>query len=152
MHIRTFRESDKPFIVGLAVRVMDFELMSWRDPHKMEEAQLRIAQESIENLSPGTEIFVAEDEQGELLGFLEVEPHYDKLNATEQGSIVAIAVSQKGEGQGVGKGLMAKAEEWAKEKGYRQLILQVFHNNQRALRFYKQLHYEVEVVKMVKEL
>jgi ribosomal protein S18 acetylase RimI-like enzyme len=152
MKIRAYKESDKPFIISLALRFMNFELMSWRDPRKMEEAQLRIARESIETLLPGTEIFVAESEQGELLGFLEVAPHHDKLNDTEQGSIVAIAVSPQSEGQGVGKELMAKAEEWAREKGYPQLILHVFHNNHRALSFYKHLNYEIEVAKMVKEL
>ena len=47
---------------------------------------------------------MAEDETGELLGFLEVQPHKDKLNDIEQGYIVAIAVSPQGEGKGVGKG------------------------------------------------
>ncbi|WP_088835174.1 GNAT family N-acetyltransferase [Paenibacillus tyrfis] len=152
MKIRAYEETDQSFVVGLALRFMDFELMSWRDPKKMAEAQLRIAQESIQSPSPGTEIFVAEDEKGERLGFLEVGPHHDKLNDTEQGSIVAIAVSPQGEGQGVGTRLMAKAEEWAKEKGYGQLILHVFHGNHRAVGLYKHLGYEIEVAKMVKEL
>lgn len=152
MQIRAFQESDKDFILSLALRFMDFELMSWRDPDKMEESQLSLAQESVDSLSPGTEIFVAEDETGELLGFLEVQPHKDKLNDIEQGYIVAIAVSQQGEGKGVGKGLMTKAEEWSRQKGYRQLILNVFNNNLRAVNFYKHLNYEIEVVKMVKEL
>lgn len=43
MHIRGFKESDKDFIVGLALRFMDFELMSWRDSAIMEEVQLRLA-------------------------------------------------------------------------------------------------------------
>ena len=54
MQIRAFQESDKDFIVSLALRFMDFELMSWRDPDKMEESQLSLAQESVDNLSPGT--------------------------------------------------------------------------------------------------
>lgn len=152
MHIRGFKESDKDFIVGLALRFMDFELMSWRDSAIMEEAQLRLAQESVDNASPGTEIFVAEEETGELLGFLEVKPHKDNLSGIEQGYIVAIAVSPQGEGKGIGKALMTKAEEWSSQKGYRQLILNVFLNNDRAVNFYKHLNYEIEVVKMVKEL
>lgn len=152
MQIRGFKESDKDFIVGLALRFMDFELMSWRDSAIMEEAQLRLAQESVDNPSPGTEIFVAEEETGELLGFLEVKPHKDNLSGIEQGYIVAIAVSPQGEGKGVGKALMTKAEEWSSQKGYRQLILNVFIKNDRAVNFYKHLNYEIEVVKMVKEL
>ncbi len=52
----------------------------------------------------------------------------------------------------VAKRLMTKAEEWAKEKGYKQLILNVFHNNELAVNVYKHLGYEIEVVKMVKVL
>lgn len=153
MQIRAFQESDKDFIVSLALRFMDFEP---DEPGviqtKWKNHRLSLAQESVDNLSPGTEIFVAEDETGELLGFLEVQPHKDKLNDIEQGYIVAIAVSPQGEGKGVGKGLMTKAEEWSRQKGYRQLILNVFNNNLRAVNFYKHLNYEIEVVKMVKEL
>lgn len=95
---------------------------------------------------------MAEEETGELLGFLEVKPHKDNLSGIEQGYIVAIAVSPQGEGKGVGKALMTKAEEWSSQKGYRQLILNVFIKNDRAVNFYKHLNYEIEVVKMVKEL
>jgi hypothetical protein len=61
-------------------------MMSWRDPERMEESQLRIAHESLDNPSPDTEIFVAEEESGELLGFLEVKPHKDTLSGIEQGN------------------------------------------------------------------
>ncbi|WP_346654871.1 GNAT family N-acetyltransferase [Cytobacillus firmus] len=95
---------------------------------------------------------MAEEETGELLGFIEVKPHKDFLSGIEQGNIVAIAVSSKGEGKGVGKRLMEKAEEWAHQKGYHQIILNVFAKNDRAVNFYKHLNYETEVLKMVKEI
>jgi GNAT superfamily N-acetyltransferase len=152
MQIRPYKESDKEFIVSLAIRFTEFNLMSWRDPQQMEEVQFRIARESLDDPSPGTEIFVAEGETGELLGFLEVKPHTDFLSGLEQGNIVAIAVSPQGEGKGVGKRLMEKAEDWAHQKGYRQIILNVFAKNDRAVNFYKHLNYEAEVLKMVKEI
>ncbi|CAM3723004.1 hypothetical protein MEZE111188_05080 [Mesobacillus zeae] len=105
MHIRPFNDSDKEFILSLALRFMDFNLMDWRDPQKMGEAQVRIAQESLDDPSPGTEVFVAEDENGKLLGFLEVKPHTDNLSGIEQGNIVAIAVSPESESKGAGKRL-----------------------------------------------
>jgi GNAT superfamily N-acetyltransferase len=47
---------------------------------------------------------------------------------------------------------MEKAEEWAKQNGYHQIILNVFAKNDRAVNFYKNLNYESEVLKMVKEI
>ncbi|AEI43426.1 GNAT family N-acetyltransferase [Paenibacillus mucilaginosus] len=152
MIIRPWQESDKPFIVSLALRFAEGELMGWRDPGLMKEAQLRIAQESVDRPEPGTEVFVAEEENGRRLGFLEVKPHKDALTGIEQGSIVAVAVAPESEGGGVGRRLLLKAEEWAREQGFKQIVLSVFAGNERALNLYKQLNYEADVVKMVKEL
>ncbi|MCS0671356.1 N-acetyltransferase [Cytobacillus firmus] len=93
---------------------------------------------------------MAEEETGDFLGFIEVKPHKDFLSGVEQGNIVAIAVSSKGEGKGIGKSLMEKAEEWAQQ--FHQLVLNVFAKNDRAVNFYKHLNYETEVLKMVKEI
>ena len=152
MNIRPYKETDKAFLVSLSTRFAKFELMAWRDPQKMEEAQLKIAEESLSHPSLDTEIFVAEEETGDLLGFIEVKPHKDFLSGIEQGNIVANAVSSKGEGKGIGKSLMEKAEEWAQQKGYHQLVLNVFAKNDRAVNFYRHLNYETEVLKMVKEI
>ncbi|MBH5316439.1 GNAT family N-acetyltransferase [Paenibacillus sp. GSMTC-2017] len=152
MKIRAFKQSDKDFIISLALRFMEFELMNWRDIEQTEEGQRRLAHESVSNPSPHSEMFVAEAETGELLGFVEVRPHTDLLSGIEQGFIVSIAVSTEGEGKGVGKALMLKAEQWSTEKGYKQLVLNAYMKNERAVNFYKYLNYEVEVLKMVKEL
>ncbi|WP_254178353.1 hypothetical protein [Cytobacillus oceanisediminis] len=53
----------------------------------MEEAQLKIAEESLNDPSLYTEIFVAEEETGDLLGFIEVKPHKDFLSGIEQGTL-----------------------------------------------------------------
>lgn len=34
MQIRPYKESDKEFIVSLAIRFTEFNLMSWRDPQQ----------------------------------------------------------------------------------------------------------------------
>ncbi|CAM3722990.1 GNAT family N-acetyltransferase [Mesobacillus zeae] len=47
---------------------------------------------------------------------------------------------------------MEKAEEWSRQKGYRQIVLNVFSKNDRAVNLYKHLNYETEVLKMVKEI
>jgi len=86
MNIRPYKETDKAFLVSLSTRFAKFDLMAWRDPQKMEEAQLKIAEESLNDPSLYTEIFVAEEETGDLLGFIEVKPHKDFLSGIEQGT------------------------------------------------------------------
>lgn len=57
----------------------------------------------------------------------------DHFTEEEQGYISSIAVSDKAKGKGVAKKLMKTAEEWTKHKGYKQLILDVFSSNERAV-------------------
>jgi GNAT superfamily N-acetyltransferase len=146
------KESDKEAILRLSERFSDFELMGWRNPDAMKKAQLRIARASFESYDPNADLFIAEDHRGEVLGYLHVTRNVDFFTGEEQGFILAIVVSKDAEGKGVAKKLMLKAEEWTKVKGYKQLVLNVFANNERAVNFYSHLNYETENLKMVKEL
>lgn len=150
--IRPIKETDKDFIVDLSLRFNEFEMMEWRDSHAMEKAQLKMAKESVNNKEAESDIFVAEDNSGQLLGFLHIKKNIDHFTKEEQGYISSIAVSDKAEGKGIAKKFMKTAEEWAKYKGYKQLILDVFSSNERAVNFYRHMNFETEVVKMVKEL
>jgi ribosomal protein S18 acetylase RimI-like enzyme len=150
--VRKMKESDNDFIVGLSSRCNEFEFMGWRDSKKMQDAQLQQAQNAINNTDPQSDIFVVEDENNNLLGFLHMTKSTDFFTGEEQGYLSWIAVSKEGEGKGIAKLLMEKAEEWTKNNGYKQLVLNVFANNKRAINFYSHLNFENEIIKMVKEL
>ncbi|KYC63185.1 hypothetical protein B4100_0345 [Heyndrickxia coagulans] len=47
---------------------------------------------------------------------------------------------------------MKKAEEWAKQKGYKELVLQVFSANEKAIKLYEMLGYEPDSMVMVKQI
>ncbi|MBS8265402.1 GNAT family N-acetyltransferase [Mesobacillus boroniphilus] len=152
VRIRKMMEDDQDFILDLSARFNEFEFMEWRDLRKMEESQLKIAKEAIASIGPDSEIFVAEDWEKNLLGYLHMTKNIDYFTGIEQGYISSIAVSKDGEGKGIAKKLMEKAEEWSKKKGYHQLTLNVFANNERAHTFYSKLNFENEIIKMVKEI
>jgi ribosomal protein S18 acetylase RimI-like enzyme len=52
----------------------------------------------------------------------------------------------------VGRALMAKAEDWAREHGYGWLTLSVFGQNVRARELYERLGYGEDIIRYVKEL
>jgi ribosomal protein S18 acetylase RimI-like enzyme len=54
--------------------------------------------------------------------------------------------------QGIGSALMRYAEDWARERGDRQIGLQVFESNQPAISLYQKLGYAPQSVWMVKPL
>lgn len=152
IHIRMMNDTDRDFIITISNRFNEFAFMGWRDEERMREAQNRIAKESIEQQDTKSEMFIAEDETGVRNGFLHMTQNIDYFTGEEQGYISSIAVSKDGEGKGIAKKLMQKAEEWSQQKGYKQLVLHVFSNNERAIRFYQHLNFETEIVKMVKEI
>jgi ribosomal protein S18 acetylase RimI-like enzyme len=51
---------------------------------------------------------------------------------------------------GVGKALLYQAETWAKEKGDRQIGLQVFVDNHKAINLYQNLGYKTQSLLMIK--
>ncbi|MFD2444797.1 GNAT family N-acetyltransferase [Bacillus sp. CGMCC 1.16607] len=152
LNIRKMTKKDEKFIIGLSARFTEFDFMEWRDSKKMKEAQFKMAEEAINNTDPDSDIFVIEDEKETLLGFLHMTTNTDYFTGESQGYISSIAVSKEGEGKGIARKLMEKAEDWSKEKGFKQLTLNVFAGNERAVNFYSKLNYENEIIKMVKEL
>lgn len=150
--IRNMIESDKDFIIDLSARLADIEYMDWRDRQKMKDAQRKMAQEAISNRDQDSDIFVVEDGNKTLLGYLYITKITDFFTGVEQGYISSIAITKEGEGKGIGKKLIEKAEEWTKNKGYKQLSLNVFKCNERAVNFYTKLNFETETMRMVKEL
>jgi len=68
------------------------------------------------------------------------------------GHVSIIAVSEAGEGKGVGSTLMRAAEEWARSSGCGRLTLNVFEANGRARAVYERLGYRVETLRYVKVL
>lgn len=89
--------------------------------------------------------FVAAEE-GELAGFvILVLGRYSKFRGNAY--IANVSVDDKQRGRGLGKQLMVRAEEFARERGARRLELEVFARNKIAVELYRKLGYETEGVK-----
>ncbi|KYG31846.1 GNAT family N-acetyltransferase [Alkalihalobacillus trypoxylicola] len=149
MIIRKYHEQDHPVILALAERFNHIDYMKHRDQDAMAKKQEQMALQSLTDNKEN--IYIAEN-NGMILGYLELAIQKDYFTGKEQAYISAIAVSEKGEGKGIGKALMAKAEEWAIDQGLSEVILDVFLDNNRAVGLYEHLGYQKEIVKMVKEL
>uniref|UniRef100_UPI0006CF836B GNAT family N-acetyltransferase n=1 Tax=Bacillus sp. JCM 19041 TaxID=1460637 RepID=UPI0006CF836B len=130
-----------------AERFSDISFMAYRDIEKMKQKQNELAQASVE--SDESTFFIAEQD-GIFLGYIELKEETDYFTVEKTAYISAVAVASSGEGKGVGKKLMQKAEQWSKEKGLKQIVLDVFKANERAVDVYRHLGYDEEIVKMVK--
>jgi L-phenylalanine/L-methionine N-acetyltransferase len=91
---------------------------------------------------PDAALFVAESEEGEIVGRLSVarDPHPASKHVADLGLMVAA----DWRGRGVGRALLHAAVDWGRESGIRKLELHVFPWNEAAIRLYEQFGFEHE--------
>ena len=91
---------------------------------------------------PHAAVFVAEREDGTLVGRLSVgrDPHPASAHVADVGLMVALDARR----QGVGTALLQAAVGWAREAGIRKLELHVFPWNEAAIALYETFGFERE--------
>jgi len=91
---------------------------------------------------PHAAVFVAEREDGALIGRLSVAR--DQHPASAHVADLGLMVSHDARGRGVGTALLRAAVEWARDAGVRKLELHVFPWNEPAIRLYEKFGFERE--------
>lgn len=76
----------------------------------------------------------------------------DQAMGDRHAHIFLLYVAPEYRRQGIGAALLRHAEQWARERGDRQIGLQVFVSNQPALNLYEKLGYQPQAYWMVKLL
>jgi ribosomal protein S18 acetylase RimI-like enzyme len=152
IHIRPFTSSDTNFVESLVPRFSEFDLPIWRQKDEINNTNLASLKKAMETPDPGSAIYIAEDETGKRAGFLHLQTQTDYFNGKNVGYISDLAVEAAFEGQGIGRILLEKAEEWARAEGCHLLSLYVFSNNSRARKLYEKLGFNEEVTKYIKPL
>jgi len=151
IRVRLFLPTDREFITALVTRLSEFDLPEWRQADQIDHTNVSAVITAMEQSEPGTAIFVAEDvTAGQLVGFIRLQTQFDYFTGEKHGYISNIAVDKSFEGQGIGRMLLAKAEMWAREKGYGLLSLHVFVENERAQRIYDENGFHQDIIRYVK--
>lgn len=147
IRVRPYQSGDESFVLSLAPRLLT-GMPPWRSPEKWLEAVQGWMAQDFEKHGRQSMLFIAEDEQHERLGFANVaaarhftgEPH---------AYLGELAVSEAAEGRGIGQALVHACEQWAREQGYRTLVLDTgATDNERARCFYEKLGFQLESVKL----
>ncbi len=150
VQVRTFKPSDSEFVTSLITRFSEFELPAWRTTTEIDNTNRISLQKAMEEPEPESTIFIAEDEVEGLAGFVHLQTQTDYFSGEKNGYISDLAVDKRFEGRGIGRILLAAAEDWARAKGYHLLTLYVFAGNPRARRIYEKHGFSPEVVKYAK--
>lgn len=103
-------------------------------------------------LDLNTETFSAKRVQRSPIACLWIGNAIDQIQGDRHAHIFLLYVVPSHRRRGVGSALMNHAENWAKQRGDRQMGLQVFHSNRPALQLYGKLGYQPQSIWMVKPL
>lgn len=115
----------------------------------IEEVEKIIKALSLILSDPSACIFVAQCEN-EIIGIVyitikeEVAKVIPPIRSRKFGYIELLAVKKEYRKQGVGRNLMKRAEQWAKEKKISTIELEVYDHNKAVSDFYEQLQYKTQ--------
>jgi len=151
IQVRPYRPGDEAFVLSLAPRLL-MGMPPWRSVEKWLEAVHGWITQDFEKHGQQSMLFIAEDAQGNRLGFANV-AHAQHFTGEPHAYLGEVAVSEAAEGRGIGQALVHACEQWASEQGYRTLVLDTgTTNNERARDFYDQLGFQLESLKLTKLL
>jgi GNAT superfamily N-acetyltransferase len=151
-HIRLAHADDDEFILAVAERLASFELPTWRKRSETLAGIRADIARHLRELPPASHLFVAEDEDGERLGFLHLQTQKDFFTGALNCHIADLVVAAEHDSQGVGGALVGFAEQWAREHRCKHVTLAVFPGNERARRLYEHHGYGQELIRMAKAL
>lgn len=90
-------------------------------------------------------IFVAEQEEGEIVGYLIAIG--GSVKRTKHSAYLVVGILEKYRGRGIGTSLFQKLEEWARHSNISRLELTVVTQNEAGISLYQKSGFEIEGIK-----
>ncbi|TAL86651.1 MAG: GNAT family N-acetyltransferase [Rhodanobacter sp.] len=143
-------DDDDDFILALVPRFVDFTLPPWRRRHECIEGIRDDLLQHLEDQPANSYLYVAEDADGERVGFIHLQRAEDFFTGRSNCHISDLAVMPEHEGKGIAKALLAHAETWAREHSCQLVTLAVFPGNQRARKLYETTGFAPDLLRLAK--
>ena len=148
--IRQAAPADAELLGAFATRLTAFALPPWRTADEIAVADRTAMIEAVLAGRGDEQVMIAE-RAGAPVGCLHVLAATDFFGR-RHAHISVLAVTAAAEGTGVGRALIACAEDWARRRGLSLLTLNVFAANARARALYERTGFLPETLKYAKEL
>ena len=155
--IRQALPEDKNILCALLPRLAAFDVPDGRNPDDLWLGDEQTLLKWFAGDAPNILVHVATSNaptsgNGEILGLTMVSLREELLSHEPSAHLEAIVVTDAAAGQGIGKALMANAEEKAWAAGAKSMSLHVFSNNHRARHLYARTGYDEELIRCYKRL
>jgi GNAT superfamily N-acetyltransferase len=134
IRIRPAAEADVPLILRFIRELAEYERLL----HEVVATEDRL-RDTLFGPRPGAEVVIAEDEDGEPLGFALFFHNYSTFLAQPGIYLEDLYVRPEARGRGAGRALLAHLARLARERGCGRLEWWVLDWNEPAIRFYRSL-------------
>lgn len=151
VRIRAAMATDTPAILALADRLDAFGPTT-RDGAEIARRERAALADALSQPSDTTSLLVAEQPLVGVVGAILLDERRDYFTDQRHGHVSILAVARDAEGQGIGRALLAAAEEWARANGFVKLTLSVFTENHRAKHVYEREGWRPEIETWYKSL
>lgn len=150
IRLRAAHAGDEEFVARLVPRFVEHGAADGHTPATVIEGTTRVLRDALRAPRDADAFLIAEDERGERAGFVYAVTQRDFFTRERYAHISEIAVARSG--AGVGAELMDAVEQWARERGYRIVSLNVVEGNTAGQRFYERRGYAIGHRHYVKRL
>ena len=146
--IRPARPQDYPALAGLSPRLA-IGVAPWRDPAKVATAAREWIESSLASAGEQGHAVLVALLDGQVAGMVSLAER-EHFTGEVDAYVGELVVDRAMEGRGVGRALMAAAEQWAAVQGLPRVTLETGARNHRARHFYEDAGYQEEEVRLTK--
>jgi GNAT superfamily N-acetyltransferase len=152
LKIRRATPSDEGAVLALVPRLVAFGPPVWRDPAAMSVTDRKVIAAALRSSSDDPIVLVAIAPRDTVAGFLHLHSEIDYYTERKNGHVADLVVAEAYEGKGIGRRLLAQAEDWARARQFEWLTISVFRENSRAARTYAEAGFKEDRVRLLKPL
>ena len=154
--IRAAVPGDRDGVMALLSRLEDFGLPANVRPGSIAAGEARALGEAFDTLevleTTGAALYVAVSPAAAIIGLLFLESRTDYFTGARHGHVGILAIAREAEGLGLGRALLATADDWGRARGYDRITLHVFERNARARVLYERAGYAPDLVRYRRDL
>lgn len=150
LQIRRATVADQDAVFELVPRLVAFGPPEWRDAAAMSATDRKVIGAALRSLGDDPIVLIAVWKEQTVAGHLHSVTDY--YTERKNGHVADIVVAQPYEGRGIGRRLLAAAEDWARAQRFDWLTISVFRDNTRAARTYEQVGFKPEVIRLLKPM
>jgi GNAT superfamily N-acetyltransferase len=157
--IRTATAADRDFVLGMADRLVSFDVPAFRSKDELAEGDRRALAAWFDRLQDdiAAEARSAEADEALFVAVVDGRPAgcaylvtlVDYFNERPHAHLSVLAVTAEAEGRGVGSALLDRSQAWARERGSDRLTLSALVTNARARALYERRGFAGEYIRYV---